>query len=123
MTAAHPECKSMSDAIATACSTPRYRPLGFGVTRAVLTEGRDGVRYLRAEQALAPSAPSMAERLAHWAAAMPERTFMAQRVKTSGGGKGEWKHISYAQALAAARNIGQALLDRGLNAERPVVIL
>jgi feruloyl-CoA synthase len=39
------------------------------------------------------------------------------------GSTGDWRHISYAQALDAARSIGQALLDRGLNAERPVVIL
>jgi feruloyl-CoA synthase len=31
--------------------------------------------------------------------------------------------VSYAQALHAARSIGQALLDRGLSAERPVAIL
>jgi feruloyl-CoA synthase len=123
MASANTERKNMSDATAVRCSAERYRPLGFGVTRAVLTEGRDGVRYLRAEQALAPSAPRMTDRLVHWAAAAPERTFMAQRVKTSDGGKGDWKHINYAQALTAARSIGQALLDRGLNAERPVVIL
>jgi feruloyl-CoA synthase len=39
------------------------------------------------------------------------------------GGTGEWQHITWAQALAQARSIGQALLDRGLSAERPVVIL
>ena len=27
---------------------PHYRPLHFGVTRAVLTEGQDGVRYVKA---------------------------------------------------------------------------
>jgi feruloyl-CoA synthase len=123
MTAANTGCKSMSDTIATACSAQRYRPLRFGVTRAVLKEGRDGVRYLKAEQPLAPSAPRMTDRLVHWAAATPERTFMAQRVKTPDGKKGDWKHISYAQALAAARSVGQALLDRGLDAERPVLIL
>ena len=36
---------------------------------------------------------------------------------------GDWQHISFAQALDAARRIGQALLDRGLSAERPVLIL
>ena len=36
---------------------------------------------------------------------------------------GDWRHISFAQALDAARRIGQGLLDRGLSAERPVLIL
>jgi feruloyl-CoA synthase len=36
---------------------------------------------------------------------------------------GDWKHITYAQAWQTARSIAQSLLDRGLSAERPVVIL
>jgi feruloyl-CoA synthase len=36
---------------------------------------------------------------------------------------GDWQRVSYAQGLAQARSIAQALLDRGLSAERPVVIL
>ncbi len=36
---------------------------------------------------------------------------------------GEWIRLSYADVLQSARRIGQALLDRGLSAERPLVIL
>lgn len=102
---------------------PTYRPLHFGVTRAVLTEGQQGVRYVKAEQSLSPCAQRLTDRLVHWAQTAPERTFMAQRIKNADGSKGDWRAISYAQALASARSIGQALLDRGLSAERPVVIL
>jgi feruloyl-CoA synthase len=48
---------------------------------------------------------------------------MAQRVKNADGSTGDWRHISYAQALQAARAIAQALLGMGLSAERPVAIL
>ncbi len=106
-----------------AITLPRYRPLQFGVTRAVLSEGAGGVRYLKAEQPLEPYARRMTDRLAHWAQVAPGRSFMAQRVKNADGTKGDWRHVSYADALAGARAIGQALLNRGLNAERPVVIL
>ena len=106
-----------------ASSLRRYRPLRFGVTRAVLTESAGGVRYLKAGQPLEPCARRMTDRLIHWAQTAPDRTFMAQREKNADGGTGDWKHISYAEALGYARSIGQALLDRGLNAERPVVIL
>jgi feruloyl-CoA synthase len=34
-----------------------------------------------------------------------------------------WRHVTYADALARTRRIAQALLDRGLSVERPVVIL
>ena len=107
----------------TATPTDHYRPLHFGVTRAVLNEGVGGVRYLKAEQPLEPCARRMTDRLLHWAQTSPERTFMAQRVKNADGINGDWRHISYAEALASARSIGQALLDRGLSPERPVVIL
>jgi feruloyl-CoA synthase len=36
---------------------------------------------------------------------------------------GAWQRITYAAALAAARSIGQGLLDRGLGPTRPLVIL
>ena len=103
---------------------PRYRPLKFGVTRAVLREGAPGVRYLRAEQPLAPDyGHRMTDKLVHWAETVPERTFMARRRKNADGSTGEWRHVSYREALASARSIAQALLDRGLSAERPVAIL
>ena len=56
---------------------------------------------------------------------LPENTesLGARRVRNADGSTGEWRHVSYREALAAARAIGQALLDRGLSAERPVAIL
>jgi feruloyl-CoA synthase len=47
----------------------------------------------------------------------------ARRVKLADGTLGDWRHVTYAQGWATARNIAQALINRGLNAERPVVIL
>lgn len=107
----------------TSPKSPSYRPLTFGVTRVVLNEGANGAQYLKADQALGEHALRLTDRLVHWAQTQPEQTFMARRVKRADGSSGDWRHISYAQALASARNIAQALLDRGLNAERPVVIL
>lgn len=107
--------------------TASYRPLSFGVTRATLRDGASGTHYLRAEQALQPHPVRMTDRLVHWAQTAPQRTFMAQRRKVddpvSGQAAGEWRHVSYAEALDAARRIGQGLINRGLSAERPVLIL
>jgi len=101
----------------------RYRPMRFGVTRGVLRQGAGGVQYLRADQALEPHAQRMTDRLVHWAQTTPDRTFIARRARNADGTTGDWIRISYADALAKARSIGQALLDRGLDAERPVAIL
>ena len=103
--------------------TPRYRPLKFGVTRVVMRDGTDGTRYMKAEQPLAEYAQRMTDRLVHWAQTAPDRTFMARRVKNADGSTGDWRHVSYSQALDSARQIGQALIDRGLGVERPVAIL
>jgi len=107
----------------TTTTSHPYRSLHFGVTRGVRNEGANGVQYLRAEQALQPCAERMTDRLLHWAATAPNRTWMAQRVHLADGSKGDWRTISYAQALASARAIAQNLLQRKLSAERPVLIL
>jgi feruloyl-CoA synthase len=104
-------------------STPRYRPLTFGVTRVVVRDGDAGVRYVQAEQALAPFAHRITDRLVYWAHTAPDRVWMARRERRPDGSTGDWRCISYAQALQRARNIGQALIDRSLSDERPVAIL
>jgi len=104
-------------------SNPKFRPLTFGVTRVALKDGAAGVHYLRAEQALQEFPQRITDRLKRWAAEAPERTFMGRPEKLADGSTGDWKHISYAQAWASARNIAQSLINRGLSAERPVVIL
>ena len=104
-------------------TTAKYRPLKFGVTRVTLRDGADGIRYMKAEQPLDDHAQRMTDRLVHWAQAAPDRTFMARRTRNADGSTGEWRHVSYREALDAARRIGQGLLDRGLGVERPVAIL
>ncbi|MES2584538.1 MAG: feruloyl-CoA synthase [Pseudomonadota bacterium] len=105
--------------------TPKhqYRPLQFGVTRVAVRDGVPGVHYLQAEQALQPYALRMTDRLQHWAAHRPERSFMARRGKLADGMRGDWLHLSYADAWQRARHIAQALIDRKLSADRPVLIL
>ena len=109
---------------ATAASAPpRYRPLHFGVTRALTREGAGGAQYVSADQPLQGFDARMSDRLLHWARTTPDTPFMAQRVRDADGRLGDWRHLSYAQALDGARRIGQALLDRGLSPERPLLIL
>jgi len=106
-------------------SEPRFRHLEFGVTRVVKREGEQGVVYVTAEQALQPPPHSVVERLAHWAQVQPDQTFMARRAPPTAPGqpRGDWVHLTYAQVWQQARAIAQSLINRGLSAERPVVIL
>ncbi|MBC7734180.1 MAG: feruloyl-CoA synthase [Bacteriovorax sp.] len=98
---------------------PRYRdvPLG-GSLSANFTPQADGVTLATSTEPLRPCAPRLTDRLLHWAAAAPGHTLAAKRHQG-----GEWRRISYAQALHSARCIAQALIDMKLSADRPVVVL
>ena len=78
----------------------------------------DGTWHVDAVTPLQPVPARFTDRLVEGARNHPERTLVARR-----GPDGEWIRLSYAQVLEGARRIGQALLDRGLSAERPLVIL
>jgi len=98
---------------------PRYRPIAVGACTEALVEHRaDGCVVLRATEPLGTYPSHLGECLAHWASTTPDRLLAAQR-----GSDGAWRQISYADMLGRARSLGQALLDRGLSAERPLVIL
>ena len=104
-------------------SSPKFRPLRFGVTRVTLKDGAPGTHYLKADQELQAYPDRLTDRLQHWAKHKPTQTLFARRIKLADGSLGEWRHVTYAEAWNTARNIAQGLINRGLNAERPVVIL
>lgn len=95
-----------------------YRRVQFGVGPLDVTENRDGVLRVRSTTELAAYPERVIDRLFEHAAAAPERTFIARR-----GADGQWRRLTYERAARAARSIGEALLARGLDAERPVAIL
>jgi feruloyl-CoA synthase len=78
----------------------------------------DGSTVLRSTRRLGPVPRSLGVLLERWAAAAPERPFLAER-KESGG----WRHLTYEAAAKSANSIGQSLLDRGLGPARPLLIL
>jgi feruloyl-CoA synthase len=94
------------------------RAVRLGPTQVVLETRADGALLLRSPHPLAPWPERITDWLLHWAEKTPERVLLAQRSQA-----GAWRTLSYAQALARARAIGQALIDRGLSSERPVAVL
>lgn len=94
------------------------RSIAFGPASATVTRRDDGSILLSSTEALRAYPRRFTERLFHWAAVEPARVFLAQR--TAGGA---WCELTYAEAGTRVRAIGQALLERRLSADRPVVIL
>jgi feruloyl-CoA synthase len=78
----------------------------------------DGAVYLESTLELGAYPERITDRLELWADRAPDRVFLAQR-----DASGAWRHLTYAETLLRARRIGQALLDRGLSQQRPIVIL
>ena len=89
-----------------------------GCTDVQVRTRADGVQFLSSPEPLGSYPRRFSDLLARWAHATPEQTFVARR-----DGGGGWQRITYARMLARARAVGQALLDHGLSAERPLAIL
>ncbi|MCP1574537.1 hypothetical protein J2S30_002916 [Herbaspirillum rubrisubalbicans] len=87
---------------------PRYRSFRFGIGGVDVVPGRDGISLVKTRQPLDAYPARLTDKLIHWAKVDPDRTYMARRDK-----EGQWRRISYGQALQSARRIGQALLQRG----------
>ena len=77
----------------------------------------DGSCVLRSPQKLRAHSRAVGEWLERWAAEIPERVYLGERLDDG------WRNLTYRQALDAVRRIGQSLLDAGLGAGRPVAIL
>jgi feruloyl-CoA synthase len=101
-----------------ASTSARYRSVAFGINGVLVAPQADGSVHVRVAQELEPYPERLTDKLLHWAEVAPQRSYMARR-----GPDGAWRHISYAQALGYARRIGQGLLERGLSAGRPLLIL
>ncbi len=89
-----------------------------GSLEADLVRRDDGSTLVVSREVLQPYAKRLTDRFLHWAQTTPDRTLVAKRVNG-----GDWRRVSYAEALKSARSIAQALLDHGLSVERPVAIL
>ena len=94
------------------------RKLKTGSVAATFEHRDDGSVFVRPLQPLGPYPARLTERLAQFAGQAPDRVFIAER-----DAQGEWRKVTYAQAFAAAKTIGGALLRRNLSPERPVMIL
>jgi feruloyl-CoA synthase len=98
--------------------SPKYRSAISCHNNLDITWRGDGSALVRSTAALQAYPQRLSDRLLWWAEHRSQCTFIAKRDLS-----GEWRRISYSHALDIARRIGQALLDRGLSENRPVVIL
>ena len=96
----------------------RIRPVRIASLDAIVRTAPDGSVYLRSPTPLGSYPTRIAEPLEYWADRAPDRVFLAQRDQA-----GAWRTLTYEEARAKVRCLAQALLARGLSADRPVAIL
>ena len=94
-----------------------FRPIDFAPAEVECVQGTGGTIRYRSRAQLEAYEPSLARLFRAAVERAPTRVLFAER---SGAG---WRKLTYEEARRKADAIAQALLDRNLSAERPVMIL
>ena len=93
------------------------RPIAYAPPRVVCECGSDGVLRYRSSVPLAPYDPSLARLFRGAVERNPAGIFLAERDGAT------WRKLTYAAARPPVDALATALIERGLSAERPVMIL
>jgi feruloyl-CoA synthase len=109
---------SLADKDSAVPASAPVRPVPLLESRCVMETRADGVLVLRCQEALGAYPEFLTDRLEFWAEAAPDRVAFAQRDADDG-----WRRIDYRTLLQAVQAVGEALIARGLSAQRPVAIL
>jgi feruloyl-CoA synthase len=96
----------------------RFRSVNIKPIATTVRHGSNGVVYLSSPQSLGDFPVRITDQLEHWAREAPRRVFLAQRDLT-----GDWRTLTYADALDRVESVSQALLNRRLSQQRPILIL
>jgi feruloyl-CoA synthase len=94
------------------------RQIAYAAPRIVCEERRDGSLRCRSSETLAPHDPSLARLFRAAVARNPDGLFLAER-----DAGGVWRKLTYTAARQRIDALAQGLIERGLSAERPVMIL
>src|SRR3954468_2082769 len=84
------------------------KPLRFAPRELSVERRIDGTLILRSPLELGPCDWRVTDFLPRWAAAAPQRIFLAQR-----NAKGGWDEITYGEAWSQVQAVGQSLIDMG----------
>jgi feruloyl-CoA synthase len=102
---------------------PPFKPLPQKAPDLAVDRKPDGIVYIGSRHPLGTMARSIAHILEERAALHPERNFIGQRQPLPDGKTGDWKYITYGEANARANAVAQALLNRGLGPDAPLMVL
>jgi feruloyl-CoA synthase len=102
-----------------ATSLPPFRALPFKAPDIEVQRGENGVVYLSSRTPLPEPPRSMPHVLDEQAAKHPDRPWLKQRAPNHG----PWRTVTYGEGAKITRSLAQALLDRSLGPDSPLLIL
>ncbi len=92
--------------------------LGMPPAEVLVEKREDGSLILTSPIALGDYDTQVGDMLRRWAAKTPDQILFAER-----DGEGEWRRVTYGEVREAADSIAQAMIDRGMGPDRPLMIL
>ena len=95
-----------------------YRAVRLGPRDTQVERRADGSIILQSPHPIGAVDRCVSDWLVKWAKERPDQTFLAKR-----GADNAWVRLSYRETLTRVRSLAQALLERKLSPERPLVIL
>jgi feruloyl-CoA synthase len=98
-------------------NTTPYRPVRLGNMAAAAQHRADGTTIISSIDTLGDYPRSIVDALESWAHKTPDAVLIADR---EGDG---WREFTFAQVLSSIPPLAQALLDAGLSAERPLIVI
>ncbi len=108
----------MNDTVDRPVAGPPVRRIGYAVPAISCATEPGGTMHMRSRTPLAPCDPSLARLFRSAVEAHPARLFLAER-----NAGGHWQGVTYEAVRVAVDALAQSLLDRGLSAERPAMIM
>jgi feruloyl-CoA synthase len=93
------------------------RPIAYAAAHIACERGADGALRCRSREPLAPHDPSLARLFRAAVERNPAGIFLAAREGAN------WRKLTYAAARPLVDRLAAGLIERGLSAERPVMIL
>ena len=95
-----------------------FAPIEFAPAEVTVEAMANGGMILSSPMELKDYQPNVVARLRHWAGSEPHRLFLAER-----DAEGQWRKLNYAETASKVCAVSQALLDRGISPQNPLVIL
>ena len=104
---------------ADTANLPPFRPLPYRAPDIEVRRGENGSVYLKSRSPMGAQPRSIPHALDERAGMHPDRAWLKQRLPNHG----PWREVTYGEAAKITRSLAQALLDRGLGADAPLLIL